>query len=85
MLRSDVPKMLQVRNVPDDVHETLKRRAAEASMTLSAYVLRELDRLAARPTMDETFDRVRAGGGSVSFEEAAEAIRAVRDGRSTPR
>ena len=77
--------MLQVRNVPDDIHETLKRRAAEAGMTLSSYVLRELDRLAKRPTMDEIFDRVRARGGSFTLEEAAADIRALRDERSQRR
>lgn len=46
-------KMLQVRNVPDDLHRTLKARAALAGMSLSEYLLRELTRLAERPTREE--------------------------------
>lgn len=37
--------MLQVRNLPDDVHERLKARAAEERMSLSDYVARELTKL----------------------------------------
>ncbi len=82
MLRSAMPKMLQVRNVPDDVHATLKRRAAEAGMTLSEFVLRELNRLAVRPTMDEAFKRVERGSSHVTLEDAAETVRALRDEQS---
>jgi len=74
--------MLQVRNVPDDVHETLKRRAAEAGMTLSSYVLRELNQLAERPTMEEIFARARERGGHFTLEEAADEVRAIRDSRA---
>ncbi len=35
-------KTIQIRNVPDDVHHTLRVRAAEADMSLSDYVLEEL-------------------------------------------
>ncbi len=40
--------MLQVRNVPDEVHATLRARAAAARMSLSDYVLRELEHIAER-------------------------------------
>jgi plasmid stability protein len=46
-------KMVQVRNVPEDLHRTLKARAALAGMSLSEYLLRELTRLAERPTREE--------------------------------
>jgi antitoxin FitA len=49
----DMPKMVQVRNVPDDLHRTLKARAAMAGTSLSEYLLRELTRLAERPTREE--------------------------------
>jgi plasmid stability protein len=77
-----MPKMLQVRNVPEDVHETLKRRAAESGMTLSSYVLRELNRLAARPTQEEVFRGAERHGASFTLEAAAADIRALRDERS---
>jgi plasmid stability protein len=46
-------KMVQVRNVPEDLHRTLKARAALAGMSLSEYLLRELTRLSERPTREE--------------------------------
>ncbi len=48
-----MPKMLQVRNVPDSLHRILKARAALEGLSLSDYVLRELRRTAERPTPEE--------------------------------
>lgn len=48
-----MPKMLQVRNVPDEIHRVLKSRAALAGMSLSEYVLRELERSVERPTPED--------------------------------
>jgi antitoxin FitA len=36
-------KMIQIRNVPDELHRTLKVRAAQAGMTLSDYLLSEIE------------------------------------------
>jgi len=35
-------KMIQIRNDPDELHRTLKARAAKAGMTLSDYLLSEI-------------------------------------------
>ena len=35
-----MPKMIQIRNVPDEVHKALKIRAAKAGMRLSEFLLR---------------------------------------------
>lgn len=51
-------KMLQVRNVPDDIHRTLKARAAMAGMSLSEFVLRELRHTVERPTPQELRRRI---------------------------
>ena len=51
-------KMVQVRNVPDALHRKLKARAAHSGQTLSAYLLAELERLAARPTREEMLARI---------------------------
>ena len=51
--------MVQVRNVPEDVHRELKVRAAQAGTSLSEYVLAELVRLTARPTLDQLAERIR--------------------------
>lgn len=77
-----VTRMLQVRNVPDDLHEELRRRARAAGMTLSEFVLRELDRMASRPSVEEVLARAAARGGRLSLQEAADAIRRDRDARS---
>ncbi len=56
--------MIQVRNVEDDVHRTLKARAAATGMSLSDYVKRDLEESAARPTLEEIDARVTARGRS---------------------
>ena len=45
--------MIQIRNVPDELHRDLKARAARSGMSLSDYLLAELRALAVRPTMHE--------------------------------
>nr|WP_041241566.1 hypothetical protein [Geodermatophilus obscurus] len=74
-------KMLQVRNVPDDLHAELRRRAAEAGMSLSDYVLRELRRVAERSPMAEVFARSAAMRIPLPMDEVVEGIRAERDSR----
>jgi hypothetical protein len=49
-------KMIQIRNVPDDLHRKLKVRAAEAGMTLSDYLLSQT---AEKPTLAEMMERLR--------------------------
>ena len=51
-------KMLQIRNVPDDLHRRLKSRAATTGMSMSDYVLREIERSLSRPTREEVFARI---------------------------
>jgi len=72
-------KMIQIRDVPDDVHRTLKMRAAAAGMSLSDYVKRDLEAAAAQPTMEEIDARVSARGSSAV--RAATVISALRDVR----
>jgi antitoxin FitA len=52
-------RMIQVRNVPDALHRSLKSRAALARMTLSDYLLAELKEIADRPTLAEFRTRLR--------------------------
>lgn len=61
---SHMNKMIQVRNVPDDVHRTLKARAAAAGMSLSDYVKRDLQEAASRPSLEEIDARVASRGRS---------------------
>ena len=53
-------KMIQIRNVPDELHRSLKARAAREGRTLSDLILSDLPRLADRPSPDEVLARIRA-------------------------
>jgi plasmid stability protein len=72
-------KMIQIRDVPDDVHRTLKMRAASAGMSLSDYVKSDLEAAAALPTLEEIDARVSARG--TSAVRAATIVSALRDVR----
>jgi plasmid stability protein len=72
---------LQVRNVPDDVRQTLKVRAAATGQSLSEYVLGELSRLASQPTLEELGARVRHRGAVEPVTRAADVLSAERDDR----
>lgn len=72
-------KMIQVRNVPDALHRKLKSRAALEGLSLSDYVLREMEQLAERPTMKELAARI-ASRTPVNYRVSpAELIREERD------
>ena len=73
-------KMVQVRNVPDDVHRKLKERAAREGTTLSNLILREMERIANRPSPEELFERIRTRT-PVGGPSAADLIRSERDQR----
>jgi plasmid stability protein len=73
-------KMIQVRNVPDQVHRTLKARAAAAGLSLSDYIKRDLEASVARPSFEEVDARVRARRPSeVSAQTIVSVIRELRD------
>ena len=71
--------MIQIRNVPEETHRRLKARAAMEGMSMSDYILRELERLAARPTLQELRDRIAELPQVKLPESAAEAVRRLRD------
>jgi plasmid stability protein len=73
--------MIQLRNVPDDLHRKLKARAAAAGMSLSDYILRDVARTAEQPTMEEWLQMVKKMKPIRTRESSAETIRAIRDGR----
>jgi hypothetical protein len=50
--------MIQLRNVPDALHRSLKARAALAGMSLSDYLLMEIKEVAERPTLAEFRSRL---------------------------
>lgn len=67
-------KTIQVRDVPDDVHQRLTIRAAEERRSLSELVRAEIVEIARRPTMSEMLDRL-AGRSVIGVpESSAEAL-----------
>ena len=74
-------KMIQVRNVPDALHRTLKARAAMAGMSLSDYLLAEIREIAERPTLEEMRERLRRYEPVALSTPAAQAVREERDRR----
>lgn len=72
-------KMIQLRNVPDDLHRKLKARAASAGMTLSDFLVREARLIAERPTDEEMLVRLRALPPVKLKTSPAKIIREMRD------
>lgn len=54
----NIPKMIQLRNVPNKLYRKLKARAAQEGMPLSDYLLAEIQRAAERPTLSELRGRI---------------------------
>jgi plasmid stability protein len=77
----DMSKMIQVRNVPEQVHGTLKARAAREGMSLSDFIKRELERAAERPTMWEWLELTRRARPIPTKRSAAQVVRELRDTR----
>jgi len=73
--------MIQVRDVPEHVHSTLKSRAAREGMSLSDFIKRELERAAERPTMQEWLDRTQRAKPIPAKIPTARILREMRDER----
>lgn len=71
--------MVQIRNVPTEIHRTFKSRAASAGMSLSEYLLDELRRVAERPTREEMRRRLEDLPPIRVSVTPEDAIRAERD------
>jgi plasmid stability protein len=76
-----MPVMIQIRNVPDDMHRKLKSRAAMAGMSLSEYLMAELRLVAERPTLAEMRARLAERMPVYPSISPAEILRAERDRR----
>ena len=76
-----MPKIIQLRNVPDALHRTLKSRAALAGMSLSDYLLSEIKEIAARPTLAEMRERLHQRKPVSAEIDASRLLREERDAR----
>lgn len=75
-------KMIQIRNVPDDLHRELKMRAAAAGMSMSDYIKQELSRRSRKSTIPEIVERRRARNrgksSTLTTQEVVDIIRETR-------
>jgi len=71
--------MIQIRNVPEDVHRKLKVRAAESGRTLSDYLLEIVRRETEQPTLEELVARIKTREPVELPMSSAEIIRELRD------
>lgn len=76
-----MPHMIQIRNVPDDVHRRLKIRAAKEGITLSELLAREARRLSEQPTLEELRDRLLSGPRRKFRVSPTEMVREERERR----
>jgi antitoxin FitA len=74
-------KMIQLRNVPDALHRSLKARAAMAGMSLSDYALAEIREVAERPTLAELRDRLHQREPVKVEFDSARLVREEREAR----
>ncbi len=72
-------KMIQIRNVPDELHRKLKAKAASMGKTLSGYLLSEIEEIAAKPTLKEWLEMVKRVQKPTGGESLAPIIRELRD------
>jgi antitoxin FitA len=80
-----MPKMIQLRHVPDALHRRLKARAALEGMSLSDYLVREVRKVAERPSVEEIRARLTALAPVRLKTSPTEALREERDRRqATP-
>jgi plasmid stability protein len=73
-------KMIQIRNVPDDLHRQLKIRAAAAGMSMSDYIKRELDLRTRKKTIREIAAR-RDASGRKSTGTVQQTVDIIREAR----
>jgi hypothetical protein len=76
-----MPKMIQIRHVPDAVHRKLKMRAAMQGTSLSEYLMKEIELIADQPTLQETLAEIAKLPPVKWGEPIAKTIRTLREGR----
>ena len=70
---------LQIRNIPPELHERLKARAAKEGISMSRYVLRQIERALERPTRRELLDAIRSQPKVELDRPVADILREERD------
>ncbi len=76
-----MPKMIQLRHVPDDLHTSLKVHATEARMSLSDYLVKKLEEIERMSNWNDFFSRLRYREPVDLGNMAARMVREDRDAR----
>lgn len=71
--------MIQIRNVPDSLHRRLKARAAMEGVSMSLYVLRQIEKALARPGRQELVQAIREQPEVVLERSPADVLREERE------
>ena len=71
--------MIQIRNVPEELHRRLKARAALEGMSMSLYILREIENSLARPSRRELLQAIREQPEMVLDPAPADVLREERE------
>ena len=72
---------IQIRHVPEDVHRTLKARAAKHGLSLSEYLRAQVTELARLPTLEEHAARIRKRPRVRGGFSGTELVREAREDR----
>ena len=73
--------MIQIRNVPETLHRRLKARAALEGVSMSRYVLREIEKALERPSRRELLEAIRLQPEVALEPSPADVLREERDSR----
>ncbi|MCY4602379.1 MAG: hypothetical protein OXF27_20950 [Acidobacteria bacterium] len=71
--------MIQIRNVPEALHRRLKSRAAMEGMSMSLYILREIEKSLARPSRRALLQAIREQPEIALDESPADLLREERE------
>ena len=74
-------KMVQIREVPDDVHKALRLKAIQAGTSLSQFLLAEITEVANRPSIEEVLARLSRPRRPGAKIDSARIVREMREGR----
>lgn len=71
---------IQIKDVPDETHAVLRKRAVEAHQSLQEYLLARLIAEASAPTLDEVLER--AGGRAGGALPLSQAVADLKEDRA---
>lgn len=74
-----MPVQITIRSVPDEVRDELAARAAREGKSMQEYLRAELERLAARPSVDAWLEQVRRRKNAAQTGVSASRILTERD------